>query len=49
MTSPGVLDTEMDGGGAQTLRWDEDEMSFEMDMDMDLDFATEMVASGIAQ
>jgi hypothetical protein len=49
MTSPGALDTAMDDGGAQTLRWDEDEMSFEMDMDMDLDFATEMVASGIAQ
>jgi hypothetical protein len=48
MENPSALDSTMDGG-EQTLRWDEDEMSFEMDMDMDLDFATEMLASGIAQ
>lgn len=48
MSSPGALNNVIDDG-AQTLRWDEDEMNFEMDMDMDLDFATEMLASGIAQ
>jgi hypothetical protein len=40
---------ETTAGGAQTLRWDDNDMNFEMDMDMDLDFATEMLSSGIAQ